>query len=110
MCPVVSGRRSEGRERPGQAVPDEARAEAHGDVVPPRVELDLRCIPFDDLDAVVQSRLCNAGAGIGRKLSGTLDAGDSAAKRRGEEDRRDAFAARDVEDVRLRRQPKALAE
>src|SRR5207247_1913945 len=103
-------RRRQCREGSGEPAPDEARAEAHRDVVAPRVEVELGRVAFEDLDAVGKPSGGDAFVSVGRELGSALDARDRAAELAREDHRRPTLPARDVEHVRPGAEPQALAE
>ena len=102
--------RLEGVERAGEAAPDEARAEAHRNVVRLLLELHLRRVLEPEGDEVLEpGRACPLDRD-GVELGRDLDPVDATAELAGEQDRRAAASGGDVEDARARVQPEPLTE
>jgi hypothetical protein len=97
-------------QRPGEAAPDEARAETHRHVVRARLELLLRSIAEPERDELRETGHPHALDGSRVELGCDLDALDPAAELLREQERGPAPARGDVEHARARVQPEPPAE
>src|SRR3990172_6983479 len=77
-------------ERSRQAVPDEARPQAKGNVIAFRSRAELAGVRVDELDQGIHPGLAGPPPGLDVELLGPLDAGDPAPEFAGEQDGRPA--------------------